>query len=84
MPYFKEDPSMTQGKAPNRQNVGKDVGLAEKILGLVSENQEIKMSEIAEKLHVTTRTIVREMKKPRESGCIIRVGGKRYGHWEIH
>ena len=61
---------MTQGKAPNRQNVGKDVGLVEKILGLVSENQEIKMSEIAEKLHVTTRTIEREMKKLRESGCI--------------
>ena len=56
-----------QPKTPNRQGVGKDVGLE---VGL------------AEKLEVTIRTIEREMKKLRESGRVIRVGGKRYGHWE--
>ena len=56
-----------QPKTPNRQDVGKDVGLE---VGL------------AEKLEVTIRTIEREMKKLRESGRVIRVGGKRYGHWE--
>ncbi len=75
-----------QPKTPNRQNVGKDVGLevglAEKIIELISDNSEIKMSEMAEKLEVTTRTIEREMKKLRESGRVKRVGGKRYGHWE--
>ena len=40
------------------------------------------MSEKAEKLKVTTRTIEREMKKLRESGRIELVGGKRYGYWE--
>ena len=76
-----------QPKAPNRQGVGKDVGLevglAEKIIDLILEDPEIKMSEMAEKLEVTTRTIEREMKKLRESGRVIRVGGKRYGHWEV-
>ena len=76
-----------QPKTPNRQGVGKDVGLevglAEKIIDLILEDSEIKMSEMAEKLEVTTRTIEREMKKLRESGCVIRVGGKRYGHWEV-
>ena len=75
-----------QPKTPNRQGVGKDVGLevglAEMIMDLILEDSEIKMSEMAEKLEVTTRTIEREMKKLRESGHVIRVGGKRYGHWE--
>ncbi len=72
---------------PNRQDVGKDVGLevglAEKIIELISDDSEIKMAEMAEKLEVTTRTIEREMKKLREAGRVIRVGGKRYGHWEV-
>ena len=76
-----------QPKTPNRQDVGKDVGLevglAEKIIELISDNSEIKMSEMAEKLEVTTRTIEREIKKLRESGRVKRVGGKRYGYWEI-
>ena len=76
-----------QPKTPNRQDVGKDVGLefglAEKIIDLIFEDSEIKMSEMAEKLEVTTRTIEREIKKLRESGRVIRVGGKRYGHWEV-
>jgi ATP-dependent DNA helicase RecG len=78
---------INQPETSNRQDVGKDVGLevglAEKIIDLILEDSEIKMSEMAEKLEVTTRTIEREMKKLRESGHVIRVGGKRYGHWEV-
>ena len=72
-----------QPKTPNRQDVGLEVGLAEKSMDLILEDPEIRMSEMAEKLEVTTRTIEREMKKLRESGRVIRVGGKRYGHWEV-
>lgn len=76
-----------QPKTPNRHGVGKDVGLevglAEKIIDLILKDSEIKMSEMAEKLEVTTRTVEREMKKLRESGRVVRVGGKRYGHWEV-
>ena len=70
-------------KTPNRQDVGKDVGLAERIIDLILEYSEIKMSEMAEKLVVTTMTIEREKKKLRESGHVVRVGEKRYGHWEV-
>lgn len=86
--HFKalESALIEESKTPNRQDVGKDVGLevglAEKIIDLILDDSEIKMSEMAEKLAVTTRTIEREMKKLRESGRIERVGGKRYGHWE--
>ena len=87
--HFKalESALIDEPKTPNRQDVGKDVGLevglAEKIIDLILEDSEIKMSEMAEKLEVTTRTIEREMKKLRESGRVIRVGGKRYVHWEV-
>ena len=77
-----------QPKAPNRHDVGLDVGLevglAEKIIDLVLEDSEIKMSEIAGKLAVTTRTIEREMKKLCDSGRVLRVGGKRYGYWKVN
>ena len=53
-------------------------------MDLVSDNPGMKMSEIADKLEVTTRTIEWEMKKLRESGRVNRVGGKRYGHWMIN
>ena len=74
-------------KTPNRQDVGKDVGLevslAEMIIALISEKSDVTMAEMAERLGVTTRTIEREMKKLRESERVLRVGGKRYGHWEV-
>ena len=38
---------------------------------------------MAAHLNVTTRTIEREMKELRESGRIIRKGGRRYGCWEM-
>ena len=63
--HFKalESALIDEPKTPNRQDVGKDVGLevglAEKIIDLILDNSEIKMSEMAEKLAVTTRTIER-------------------------
>lgn len=74
-------------KTPNRQDVGKDVGLevglAEMIIALISEKSDVTMAEMAERLGVTTRTIERPMEKLRESERVLRVGGKRYGHWEV-
>ena len=74
-------------KTPNRQDVGKDVGLevglAKMIIALISEKSDVTMAEMAERLGVTTRTIERQMKKLRESERVLRVGGKRYGHWEV-
>lgn len=71
----------------NRQNdglnVGINVGLADRIIEHISETSSITTIELAEELGVTTRTIEREIKKLRETGRIERVGGKRYGHWEV-
>ena len=77
-----------QSKVPNRHNVGKDVGLevglAEKIIELISDDPSITISLIAEQLNVTTRTIEREFKKLRETGRVERIGGKRYGYWQVN
>lgn len=32
---------------------------------------------------VTARRVERVMKKLREDGRVVRVGGKRYGYWEV-
>ena len=37
----------------------------------------------AEKLQAAKRSVERAMKKLRESGRIVREGGKRYGRWKI-
>jgi len=41
------------------------------------------MTGMAKKLNVTSRTVEREVRKLRESGRIERVGGRRFGRWEI-
>ena len=75
-------------KAPNRQNVGKDVGLdgglGDKILILIEEKPEITIPMMAERVGVTTRTIEREIKRLRDMGRIERIGGKRFGRWRIN
>ena len=73
-----------QPKAPNRQNGGMDGGLAERIIAAIRENNKITVIEISESLEVPKRTVEREMKKLRESNRIMRVGGNRYGHWQIN
>ena len=77
-----------QPKVPNRHDVGKDVGLevgmADKIVELLSTDPSLTITLMAEELHVTTRTVEREVKKLRDAGRIERIGGKRYGHWQVN
>ena len=72
---------------PNRQavglSVGLDVGLGSRIINEVTANPQIKMSEIAVKYHVSKRTVERMFGKLSQDGRIVRVGGKRFGHWEV-
>ena len=69
------------------QGVGLDVGL---IVGLectvvdeIRARPKIRMSEIAVKYQVTKRTVERVFSKLTQEGKIARVGGKRFGHWEV-
>ena len=55
--------------------------LSEAILGLIDRNPKITISEMAGKLGVSVPTVSNHLKKLRDTGRIVRVGGTR-GHWE--
>lgn len=80
-------PKTSSSKTPIRQDgglgVGLDVGLGRRILELIANNPSSSMSELAGTLSVTQRTIERNIRTLREQGMLERVGGKRYGHWEV-
>lgn len=75
-------------KVPNRHdgglNDGLEVGIENKVLRIIGSNPNVTMAEISAQLSVTKRTVERTVKRLRENNRIERVGGKRYGHWEIH
>lgn len=81
-------PSENSSTPQNRHDVGNDVGLedgiGDKILEAMANNSAVTMAEIAEELKVTKRTVERNVKRLREQGKLERIGGKRYGHWEVH
>ena len=53
------------------------------ILNLMRENNQISATEIAEKLKVTKRTILRDIEKLKKQGKLKRIGDNKTGHWEI-
>ena len=71
----------------NRQSVGLVVGLVvglgSRVLNEVTANPRMKMSEIVVKYYVSKRTVERMFGKLSQDGRIVRVGGKRFGHWEV-
>ena len=78
----------TNGKTvPNRQpvglDVGLDVGLEHNVIGEIQAQSQVRMSEIAVRYHVSKRTVERVFSKLSREGRIARIGGKRFGHWEV-
>lgn len=53
-------------------------------IALLREESSIPQAEIAEKVGKSISTVKRAMKKLSDSGAIRRVGGKRFGRWEIN
>ena len=64
-------------------DVGLNVGLERKVVDEIRARPKIRMSEIAVKYQVTKRTVERVFSKLTQEGKIARVGGKRFGHWEV-
>ena len=55
-----------------------------KIIEILREEPDISQETLGKKLGTTRRIIQKNMKILQEAGRIERVGGKRYGHWEVH
>ena len=78
-----ESAATTEPKMPKRQTGGLNGGLADRIVMVMLSDKAVTIAEISDILDIPKRTVEREIKNLRESGRIIRKGGKRYGYWEI-
>ena len=56
---------------------------SQKILELISASPSITISEIADRLGMTTRGVDKNIKRLKEQGVIRRVGPDKGGHWEV-
>ena len=56
---------------------------SQKILELISVSPSITISEIADRLGMTTRGVDKNIKRLKEQGIIRRVGPDKGGHWEV-
>lgn len=53
------------------------------ILTLLTEDPGYTMSQLAEQLGISRKTVAVRLKKLKESGLIKRVGSDRKGYWEL-
>jgi ATP-dependent DNA helicase RecG len=53
------------------------------IIALLRNNPSMSRTELAQKTSMAVRTIQRDLETLKKVGKIKRVGGNRYGHWEI-
>lgn len=60
-----------------------DGTMALRILGVIEKEPSVTMDQLSERLGVARRTLVRYMNILQENNRIKRVGGKRFGHWEV-
>jgi len=89
-PYFVNESAVLNGakEANVTKDVTKDVTkeLSERqkdILIMIAQDSFVTIPEMSLKAGVATRTIKRDMEDLQSKGIIIRVGGSKYGHWEI-
>ena len=66
------------------QNEALDDTLETKIMMLMKANSKIKQTEIAEELKVSRATVQRTIQVLADTQAIERVGGKRYGFWQVN
>ena len=53
------------------------------IIDVIKQNNQISIDELALKLNVTRRTIIRDIEKLRKQNLLKRVGPDKGGHWEV-
>lgn len=75
-------------KTPKDHNEPLDGPLKEpleiKIINVLREQPKSAYDVLAEQLQVSRTTVKRAIKSLVSSNHIERVGGKRFGHWEVH
>lgn len=74
-----EEPKCQSAKADGAL----DDTLALRIIELIRNKPDITLDQLSAATGIARRTLVRHISDLKESGRIERVGGKRYGRWEI-
>jgi ATP-dependent DNA helicase RecG len=70
-------------KAPKHQNEALGETLETKLIVIIENNPYIKQVDLIKELNISRATVQRIIKKMTDAGTLSRIGGKRYGHWEI-
>ena len=73
-----------QPKVPKDQSDTLDDTLADRIMTSLRAHPSMTQNELAGLLDISVPTVKRAMKVLSENGRIERIGGKRYGHWQIN
>ena len=60
-----------------------DGTMALRIVSVLKNEPSITIDKLSERLNVARRSLVRYMNILQESNRIKRIGGKRFGHWEV-
>lgn len=78
--------ALQSAKVPNPKvpNGSLNGSLEFEILKLIHDNPASTASEMAKSLNAGLRTVYRVLDKLKNEGKIERIGGKRYGHWQIN
>lgn len=85
---LKMDENTIENVLENDENVRKDVRkeLTERqivIVDLIKKDVRIGIEEMSVKMSVNERTIRRDINVLKEMGILVRIGGRKNGHWEI-
>lgn len=54
-----------------------------KVLELITIQTDISLSEMADRLGVSYKTVQRTVADLKKIGAIERIGGRRMGHWKV-
>lgn len=57
--------------------------MVQKVIESLQDNPSLSQEELAKKLGITRRVVQKYTKALQEDGRIERIGGKRYGHWQV-
>jgi len=77
-----------QPKAPKHQGTDNEGALESamvlRLIELLREEPDISQEALGERLGTTRRVVQKHISALKDSGRIVRIGGKRYGHWQIN
>ena len=79
-----ESAKTSDSKIPKHQDDVLDDVLENGIVKELQRDARLNQKELAKRLQTSLPSIQRAMNKLKESGRIVRKGGKRFGYWEIN